>query len=79
MYNEQEFKKDSVFSLLPSKGNGAAILGSLYFISGFSDDDGGVGTGGGRGGQLAGGEKTFLLEGDWGICVGGGFELSAGS
>ena len=42
MYNEQEFKNDSVFSLLPSKGNGAAIFGSLYFISGFSDDDGGV-------------------------------------
>ena len=58
MYNEYEFKNDSVFSLLPSKGNGAAIFGSLYFIfSGLSDDDGGVRAGGGRGGQLIGGEK----------------------
>ena len=34
MYSEHEFKNDSVFSLFPSKGNGAAIFGSLYFISG---------------------------------------------
>ena len=34
MYSEHEFKNDSVFSLLLSKGNGAVIFGSLYFISG---------------------------------------------
>ena len=34
MYIEHEFKNDLVFSLLPSKGNGVAIFGSLYFISG---------------------------------------------
>ena len=47
MYSEHEFKNDSVFSLLPSKGNGAAIFGSLYFISGLSEDDACVGGSGG--------------------------------
>ena len=47
MYSEHEFKNDSVFSLLPSNGNGAAIFGSLYLISGLSEDNACAGESGG--------------------------------
>ena len=74
MYNEHEFKNDSVFSLFPSKGNGAAIFGSLYFISGGA----GVRVREGSGGWAAGGEGRLLLGGE-GAWTGGGLEPSAGS
>ena len=67
MYSEHEFKNDSVFSLLPSKGNGAAIFGSLYFISG---GDGVRVRDGGGGGSAAGGEGECLLGGGDGIRTG---------
>ena len=57
---------DSVFSLFPSKGNGDTILGSRYFISGFSDDGWEAWTGGGAG-QLAG-------EGTW-PSAGGSYKV----
>ena len=75
MYSEHEFKNDSVFSLLPSKGNGAAIFGSLYFISGGV----GVRVRDGSGGWAAGGDGRLLLGGGDGLRAGGGLEPSAGS
>ena len=62
MYKEQEFKNDSVFSLLPSKGNGVAIFGSLYFISGLSEGGVGTWTGGGREGNQQGEKNDFSSE-----------------
>ena len=67
MYKEHEFKKDSVFSLFPSKGNGAAIFGSLYFISGGV----GVRVREGSGGWATGGGGEFLLGGGEGTRAGG--------